>query len=57
MLVRRGRQKEKRDNGFLHDQAAVRRRKRVTEWRGFTWSDLVYPGTEVYNRLVMLDLS
>ena len=29
----------------------------MTEWRGFTWSDVVYPGTEVYNRLVMFDFS
>jgi hypothetical protein len=29
----------------------------VTEWKRFTWSDVVYPGTEVYNRLVMFDFS
>ena len=25
--------------------------------KGFTWSDVAYPGTEVYNKLVMFDFS
>jgi len=25
--------------------------------KGLTWSDVVYPGTEVYNKLVMFDFS
>ena len=27
------------------------------EWKRFTWSDVVYPGTEVYSKLVMFDFS
>lgn len=29
----------------------------MREWEWFTWSDVVYPGTEVYNRLVIFDFS
>jgi len=31
--------------------------RHVTEWKGPTWSDVVYPGTDMYSRLVMFDLS
>jgi len=29
----------------------------MMEWKVPTWSDVVYPGTEVYNRSVMFDFS
>ena len=51
------REKKQTDDWFLCNQAVVRHTWSVMVRKGFTWSEVVYPGTEVYSRLMMFDFS